>query len=335
MAFATIGDLLAPTLDETLPLCEPVQRRALETALLLRGARGAAARSARPRCLRSSLPCARSLRSGRCSSRSTTCSGSTRARPRCLSVHAAAAGRRSRSPFSRPSAGGPCRRRSSSTAPSRRSERLPLEPLSVGAIHRLLSGRLSLNLPRPDSRARARRPRAAIRSSRSSSDAHWSTGTIRATAADVISSREPARASLRDRLDRVAGARPRDARRRCRARGSLGADARTAFGRCRRRHRARAESRCARARRRPGPLHASAPGARLLLERCRSTGDVASIVVSPSSTSISRSVPAISRSRRSAPTRRSQPPSTTAAAHARARGAALGRGGARGACGHG
>ena len=36
MAFATVGDLFAPTLDETLPQVPPVQRRALETALLLR-----------------------------------------------------------------------------------------------------------------------------------------------------------------------------------------------------------------------------------------------------------------------------------------------------------
>ena len=36
MAFATIGDLFAPTLDETLPSLPRVQRRALEIALLLR-----------------------------------------------------------------------------------------------------------------------------------------------------------------------------------------------------------------------------------------------------------------------------------------------------------
>ena len=36
VAFATVGDLFAPTLDETLLRLPPVQRRALEIALLLR-----------------------------------------------------------------------------------------------------------------------------------------------------------------------------------------------------------------------------------------------------------------------------------------------------------
>ena len=36
VAFATVGDLFAPVLDETLPQLLPVQRRALETAFLLR-----------------------------------------------------------------------------------------------------------------------------------------------------------------------------------------------------------------------------------------------------------------------------------------------------------
>jgi AAA ATPase domain len=36
IAFATVGDLFAPTLDETLPRLPSVQRRALEIALLLR-----------------------------------------------------------------------------------------------------------------------------------------------------------------------------------------------------------------------------------------------------------------------------------------------------------
>ena len=36
IAFATIGDLFAPVVDETLPLLVPVQRRALESALLMR-----------------------------------------------------------------------------------------------------------------------------------------------------------------------------------------------------------------------------------------------------------------------------------------------------------
>jgi predicted ATPase len=40
IAFATVGDLLAPVVEETLPQLPPVQRRALETALLLRESDG-------------------------------------------------------------------------------------------------------------------------------------------------------------------------------------------------------------------------------------------------------------------------------------------------------
>src|SRR5262252_5271640 len=36
LAFATVGDLFAPVVEETLPQLMPVQRRALETALLMR-----------------------------------------------------------------------------------------------------------------------------------------------------------------------------------------------------------------------------------------------------------------------------------------------------------
>src|SRR5205085_11038894 len=40
MAFATIGDLFAPVLDETLPQMVPVQRHALEVAFLIREPEG-------------------------------------------------------------------------------------------------------------------------------------------------------------------------------------------------------------------------------------------------------------------------------------------------------
>ena len=40
VAFATLGDLLTPTLEATLPRLVPVQRRALEVALLLRESDG-------------------------------------------------------------------------------------------------------------------------------------------------------------------------------------------------------------------------------------------------------------------------------------------------------
>src|SRR5947208_268366 len=40
IAFATVGDLFAPVVDETVPQLMPVQRRALETALLMREPEG-------------------------------------------------------------------------------------------------------------------------------------------------------------------------------------------------------------------------------------------------------------------------------------------------------
>jgi AAA ATPase domain len=79
MAFAAIGDLFTPTLEETLPSLAPVQRRALEIALLLREPEGPPPKYACSES-RSSPPSAASLRRGRFSSRSTTCSGLTRAR---------------------------------------------------------------------------------------------------------------------------------------------------------------------------------------------------------------------------------------------------------------
>ena len=89
--------------------------------------------------------------SGRAASRrhSTTCNGSMRARPRS-SDSCCGALRASRWVFSQPCAGGPLRRRSSSTGRSQAFQRLAVEPLSIGAIHRLLWGRLALNLPRPE-----------------------------------------------------------------------------------------------------------------------------------------------------------------------------------------
>ena len=53
------------------------------------------------------------------------------------------------SAFSQRCAGNRPARRSRSTVRSLRSSRLTVGPLSVGAIHRMLWGRLSLNLPRP------------------------------------------------------------------------------------------------------------------------------------------------------------------------------------------
>src|ERR1041384_415267 len=49
IAFATVGDLFAPVVEETLPKLSAVQRRALETAFLLRRPGGPPAGGAAPR----------------------------------------------------------------------------------------------------------------------------------------------------------------------------------------------------------------------------------------------------------------------------------------------
>ena len=145
LAFAALTDLLDPVGEEELATLPPPQRHALEVALLRAEPTGeppprAAIASA------SSTRCARWPRSRRCSSRSTTCSGSTR-RPRSPSP--------SRPAGSTDQPGSlPLRERkggsSSSSARTARAgpQHLAVEPLSFGATQRLLAERLGLRLPR-------------------------------------------------------------------------------------------------------------------------------------------------------------------------------------------
>ena len=169
MAFTTIGDLLWPTLDETLPSLPPVQRRALETALLLRGPEGpppearvlGVALVSAVHALVQERPLLVTLDDVQwvdASSAEMLSFMLRRLDAQPAAVLATVRGRPVQAPLELDRA-------------FEAFERLPLEPLSVGAIHRLLSERLSLNLPRP-TLVRVHDAAAAIRSTRWSWDAH-------------------------------------------------------------------------------------------------------------------------------------------------------------------
>ncbi len=147
VAFATVGDLLAPRLEATLPRLVPVQRRALETALLLREPDGplpevrvlGVALVSVVRALAEERPLLVALDDVQwvdASSAEILRFTLRRLDGQPVSVLATVRGRPARAPLDLDRA-------------FAAFERLPLEPLSVGAIHRLLSERLSLNLPRP------------------------------------------------------------------------------------------------------------------------------------------------------------------------------------------
>ena len=147
MAFATIGDLLGPTLDETLPSLPGVQRRALETALLLRGPEGpppearvlGVALVSAVHALVQERPLLVALDDVQwvdASSAEMLGFMLRRLDGQPVAVLATVRGRPVQAPLDLDRA-------------FVAFERLPLEPLSVGAIHRLLSERLALNLPRP------------------------------------------------------------------------------------------------------------------------------------------------------------------------------------------
>jgi DNA-binding CsgD family transcriptional regulator len=147
MAFATIGDLFTPTLDDTLPSLAPVQQRAVEVALLLREPEGP---PAEPRVLGIALasvvralaqegPLLLALDDVQWvdpSSAEILSFVLRRLDSRPVGVLATVRGRPARAPLDLDRA-------------FEAFERLALEQLSVGAIHQLLSERLSLNLPRP------------------------------------------------------------------------------------------------------------------------------------------------------------------------------------------
>jgi DNA-binding CsgD family transcriptional regulator len=147
MAFATIGDLLAPTIGETLPSLPRVQRRALETALLLREPEGpppdarvlGVALVSAVHALAQEGPLLVALDDVQwidASSAEILSFMLRRLDGLPVAVLATVRGQPVQAPLDLDRSFGSF-------------ERLPLEPLSVGAIHRLLSERLALNLPRP------------------------------------------------------------------------------------------------------------------------------------------------------------------------------------------
>jgi DNA-binding NarL/FixJ family response regulator/tetratricopeptide (TPR) repeat protein len=147
IAFATVGDLFAPTLDETLPRLPPVQRRALEIALLLREPEGAPpevrvlglALVSALRALTWERPVLLALDDVQWvdpSSSAILAFMLNRLEGEPVGVLATVRGHPARAPLGLDRA-------------FAAFERLPVGPLSVGAIHRMLWGRLSLNLPRP------------------------------------------------------------------------------------------------------------------------------------------------------------------------------------------
>jgi DNA-binding CsgD family transcriptional regulator len=147
MAFATVGDLFTPTLEETLPALAPVQRRALEIALLLREPDGpppeirvlgvalvsAVSTLAQVRPVLVALDDVQWVDA---SSADVLGFMLRRLNGHPVGVLATVRGRPVHAPLELDRAFAAV-------------ERLPLEPLSIGAIHRLLMDRLSLNLPRP------------------------------------------------------------------------------------------------------------------------------------------------------------------------------------------
>ncbi len=148
IAFATIGDLFAPAVEDTLPRLMPVQRRALESALLLREPDGP------PPEVRllglSLLSVVRALAQERPlllglddvqwvdpSSVDVLRFVLRRLESQPVGVLVTVRGRPAQVPLELDRAFGGFRR-------------LGVEPLSLGAIHRLLWGRLGLNLSRPE-----------------------------------------------------------------------------------------------------------------------------------------------------------------------------------------
>ena len=143
LAHVGLGDLFEDVLDDVLPALSPPRRRALEVALLARGG-AATIRSITARSpWRCATCCSCSASERRFCSRSTTCSGSTRprrarSRSRCEGSRRAACS--CCSPGGSPTPSAPSELEQALGA--ERVERLPVGPLSVGALHRLLRDRL-------------------------------------------------------------------------------------------------------------------------------------------------------------------------------------------------
>ena len=147
LVFAPIGDLFAPVLDEALPLLPLFQRRAVETALLIREPDGpppeaqllGLALLSIVRALAQDCPVLVALDDVQWldpSSAEVLAFMLRRLEAEPVAVLATIRGRPVEAPLELERAFAGFRR-------------LPVEPLSVGAIHRLLWGRLGLALPRP------------------------------------------------------------------------------------------------------------------------------------------------------------------------------------------
>jgi DNA-binding CsgD family transcriptional regulator len=147
MAFAAVGDLFTPVLDETLPSLVTVQRHALEIALLLREPDGpppearvlGVALVSAVRALVENAPLVVALDDVQwmdASSAEILGFMLRRLDGESVGVVATVRGRPTLAPLDLDRA-------------FTSFERLSLEPLSIGAVHRMLSERLSLNLPRP------------------------------------------------------------------------------------------------------------------------------------------------------------------------------------------
>ena len=147
IAFATVGDLFAPTLDETLPRLPSVQRRALEIALFLREPDGpppevrllGLALASAVQALARERPVLLALDDVQWvdpSSAEILAFMLRRLEREPVGVLATVRGHPARAPLELDRA-------------FVAFERIPVGPLSIGAIHRMLWGRLSLNLPRP------------------------------------------------------------------------------------------------------------------------------------------------------------------------------------------
>ena len=147
IAFAALGDLVAPTLATELPRLVPVQRRALETALLLRESEGeppdvhvlGLALLSIMRSLAEERPLLVAIDDVQwldASSAAVLTFALRRVEDEPIAVLATARGRQAELPLALDRA-----------FPEYR--RAPIGPLSVGAIHRLLWSRLALALPRP------------------------------------------------------------------------------------------------------------------------------------------------------------------------------------------
>jgi DNA-binding CsgD family transcriptional regulator len=147
MAFAALGDLVGPVLESVLPNLVPTQRRALETALLLRESEGTPpdvrilglALLSIMRTLadeRSLLVAIDDIQWLDASSADVVTFALRRVEAEPIAVFATARGHQVEVPLALDRAFSDFRR-------------LLVEPFSVGAIHRLLWGRLGLTLPRP------------------------------------------------------------------------------------------------------------------------------------------------------------------------------------------